>query len=526
MATPAPLREIRRPASRDTIRRMSGLSSVVVGDAAIALRCAEILQARGHPVLGVVTGDGRIAGWCAGRRIPCRFEGPRTPLTPAAVRGLVGGEDFDLLFSLHNLRIFPAELLALPRRMAINYHDALLPRYAGLHATTWALFQGEAEHGITWHRMTPEVDAGEILVQRRFPVPEDAGAWALNVACAEAAIDSFPELLAGLESGRLAPRPQETAGRSGFPGWRKPAPGCVIPWDLPAERISAFVRSLDFGAADNPLGTPKLLAPGGVLLVPCLEALERRSGQPASTVLAVGPEGIEVATATRDVRIPWDAAAEDLGLAPGVRLAVAAPDAERFAARERSLRRHEDVWIEALADLAPLAPPGFSPADEGEIEDSRETQVSEEVLTRLAELGPEIDGLLGALLAWLALEVGEPFDVAFGEPGLRREIVESGWGGLLAARPPLRVQMGRDASLRTFLERAEPGSRPSTRTGHLSARSDRSRAPSPLAAARGAGGRGRPSGGRRREAWARSGHGPRGGDLRGGRTADLEIQGI
>jgi methionyl-tRNA formyltransferase len=187
---------------------MSGLSCVVVGDAAITLRCAEVLLKRGHRVLGVVTGDGRIAGWCAERKIPCRFEAPRTPLAPEAVRELAGRGGFDLLFSLHNLWIFGAELLALPRRMAINYHDALLPRYGALHATTWAPFHGEAAHGITWNRMAPEVDAGEILVQRHVPIP-DVGVWTLNAAYTEAAIDSFPELLAGLESGRLAPRPQE-----------------------------------------------------------------------------------------------------------------------------------------------------------------------------------------------------------------------------------------------------------------------------------------------------------------------------
>ena len=431
---------------------MGGLSCVVVGDAAIALRCAEILRGRGHRVLGVVTGDGRIAGWCAGRQIPCRFAGPETPLGREEVLALTGGAGFDLLFSLHNLRIFPAGLLALPRRMAINYHDALLPRYGGLHATTWALFQGEAVHGITWHRMIPEVDGGEILAQREVAIPPDADAWALNVACTEAALASFPELLAGLETGALVPRPQSAAGRSWFPGWRKPAPGCVIPWDAPAEAVSAFVRCLDFGAADNPLGVPKLLAPGGVLRVRSLEILDRRSGEPAGTMLAAGPAGIVVATATRDVRLPWDAQAEGLGLVPGVRLAAAVPEGDRFASRERALRRHEGFWTAALEDLSPLAPPGF-PADGGDgDQESLASRLPAETLDRLAALGP-LDGvLLGAMLAWLGLEVGEPFDVALGEPALRGEIVRSGWDGLLAARPPLRVAAIGEQSFRTYLE--------------------------------------------------------------------------
>ena len=403
--------------------------------------------------------------------------------------------------------------------MAINYHDALLPRYGGLHATTWALFQGETMHGITWHRMTPEVDAGEILARREVPIPPDAGAWALNVACTEAAPASFPELLAGLETGTLVPRPQGAAGRSWFPGWRKPALGCVIPWDASAERVAAFVRCLDFGAADNPLGVPKLLAPGGVLWVRSLEILECRSGEPAGSVLAAGPEGIGVATATRDVRLPWDAKAEGLSLIPGVRLAAAPPEAGRFASRERALRRHEGFWTEVLEDLSPLAPPGFQ-ADAGEgDQESLEAQVPAVVLDRLAALGPVDDVLLGAVLSWLGREVGEPFDVALGEPALRGEIVAAGWAGLLASRPPLRVAMGGAASFRTISRRWRPSAgaaargtpTPSTcRSGcDGSARVRRSHRPSSSTSWSGRGAAG-----------ARSRDGPGGGDRRG-RTADL-----
>ena len=35
------------------------------------------------------------------------------------------------------------EVLRLPRRMAINFHDGPLPRYAGLNTPVWALLNGE-----------------------------------------------------------------------------------------------------------------------------------------------------------------------------------------------------------------------------------------------------------------------------------------------------------------------------------------------------------------------------------------------
>ena len=49
---------------------------------------------------------------------------------------------------------------------AINFHDGPLPGYAGLNVTTWALLAGEREHAVTWHLMTADVDAGEIVATR------------------------------------------------------------------------------------------------------------------------------------------------------------------------------------------------------------------------------------------------------------------------------------------------------------------------------------------------------------------------
>ncbi|HEX3525737.1 MAG TPA: AMP-binding protein, partial [Thermoanaerobaculia bacterium] len=401
---------------------MSRLGVLVVGDAGVTLRCAEILVARGHAVRGVVTGDGRVAGWAAGRGIACYFAPPEAPLGRADVLALTGGAPFDLLLSIHNLRILPGEVLSLPSRMAVNYHDALLPRYAGLHATTWALLAGERSHGITWHRMTEAVDAGEILLQRRFVVEPEDTAWTLNVRCAEAAAASFPELLERLAAGAAPaqPQPQDMAARTWFPGWRKPAPGCVVPWDAPAEMVSAFVRALDFGLADNPLGLPRLLAPGGPVVLHSVEVLARRSGLPPGTVVASGAAGVEIATATRNVLIPPVAAS--FRLVPGVRLPVEAPAAAELAARERVLWRHEGYWAAVLGDLAPLAPPGFIGEAGGET-----AEVVGEVSAEQEE------ELLAAVLQFLAFEVGQPIDVALGEPELRKD------GAFFAARLPIRI---------------------------------------------------------------------------------------
>lgn len=52
----------------------------------------------------------------------------------------------------------------------INYHNGLLPAYGGLKATAWSLYQEETDTGFTFHRMTKELDEGNILLQEKLPV--------------------------------------------------------------------------------------------------------------------------------------------------------------------------------------------------------------------------------------------------------------------------------------------------------------------------------------------------------------------
>nr|HRC86506.1 formyltransferase family protein [Thermoanaerobaculia bacterium] len=62
------------------------------------------------------------------------------------------------------------EVLALARHGGVNVHDALLPRYGGFAPINWAVARGEMETGVTAHRMSADLDLGDILVQRRVPI--------------------------------------------------------------------------------------------------------------------------------------------------------------------------------------------------------------------------------------------------------------------------------------------------------------------------------------------------------------------
>src|SRR5436190_13597910 len=125
---------------------LSILSAVLVGEGTLLCQCAEVLLTAGHEIRAIISSETTIQDWANERDIRCidRHEDVVEHLRDAP---------FDYLFSIVNLSLLSADLLALPRRGAINFHDSLLPKYAGMHATSWALMRREQVHGVTWHEM-------------------------------------------------------------------------------------------------------------------------------------------------------------------------------------------------------------------------------------------------------------------------------------------------------------------------------------------------------------------------------------
>ena len=61
----------------------------------------------------------------------------------------------------------------MPRLGSINVHPALLPRHRGPIPLAWALREGDAAWGSTWHRMDAELDTGNMLAQATVPIEDD-----------------------------------------------------------------------------------------------------------------------------------------------------------------------------------------------------------------------------------------------------------------------------------------------------------------------------------------------------------------
>lgn len=75
--------------------------------------------------------------------------------------------DPDTIFLLRCSHILDGDYVEPGEFDIINYHWLSLTEYAGRHLTFWAPYNGESEHGITFHKISKEVDEGEALVQKR-----------------------------------------------------------------------------------------------------------------------------------------------------------------------------------------------------------------------------------------------------------------------------------------------------------------------------------------------------------------------
>ena len=333
---------------------MTATTAVFVGDGSLLIQCARAWLESGRAIGWIASRDAGVLEWAGAGKLPLAFIAADGRFAPPE-----GG--FDYLFSIANLRVLPAGLIARARKLAINFHDGPLPRYAGLNATSWALMAQEKTHGVTWHEMTDRVDAGRIVRQACFAVGADDTALDLNARCYEAGLASFEEIVHDLDRGELLLQDQR-GERTYFAAARRPPALGTIDFRRSAAEIAALVRALDFGSYANPLALPKICLGDRLLVVRSARVLAEHATAPAGTVLRAGAEALQVATAQGDIEL---AGCYDIGgrapahsLAPGTVLPRLA-DAllQKLESRTPRIAMGEVFWREALAHLAPAELP-------------------------------------------------------------------------------------------------------------------------------------------------------------------------
>jgi natural product biosynthesis luciferase-like monooxygenase protein len=323
-------------------------NALIFGNESLTIQCAEALLARGHAIAALVTRNPDVRAWGQARGI-------RVETQDNGLSGRLSGQRVDWLLSIANLNVIPETVLSLADQ-AVNFHDGPLPRYAGLNAPVWAILNGEAQHGITWHRMVAGVDEGAILDQRLFDIAPNDTALTLNTKCFSAAIESFPSVLDALEA-NVPGQAQDLTQRSEYRRADRPAAAARLDFSQSAEQVSALVRALDHGNYANPLAIPKIEIDGRILLVTKADALPAGDGA-AGTVTEASEAGLIVTCADGAVHLAGlmdlDGAAvcpKSLGVA---HLASPAQDAGAITKAIAAAAPAEGAMRRMLAAIIPL----------------------------------------------------------------------------------------------------------------------------------------------------------------------------
>ncbi len=314
-----------------------------MGEQALAIQCGEILQGDGHAIAVVVTDDPGIARWA-------RTHDVRVLPASANLALELAGEPFDYLFSIANLAIIPDDVLALPSRAAINFHDGPLPRYAGLNAPAWALMNREDWYGVSFHEMRAEIDEGALLEQKTFEISPDETSLTLNTKCFEAGIEAFAALVPKLAAGTAEAVDQDPSARSYFGRYDRPANAAFVDLRRSAASLEALVRALDFGDRyENPLAAAKLQVGDRVVVVQEAEAVADAAG---GALIATGNGALRV-TRVADVSGEPLALEDVFGPEPAVRV-LDDETAQQLTELQDRLARSEPFWLRRLARLDPV----------------------------------------------------------------------------------------------------------------------------------------------------------------------------
>lgn len=271
------------------------LTCLLIGEDSLLIPCASLLLEKNHRINWVITPVKSIQCWCEINNVPW----------VTSFHELPRDEDItvDYLFSIVSSKILTQDNLKIARMGTINYHNSLLPQYAGLNATTWAMINDEKSHGITWHNVNDGLDKGDIVLQRKFPIHANDSALMLNLRCFEEAIKGFSDLITAIETATLTSQKQREEERSYFARDHVLPDLGFINWKTAsASWLNRLSRALSLGHYNNNVGLLKVCVEDSYLIVNEIELSHQDcESQGGGLILAIEKKGILVSTTSQPV---------------------------------------------------------------------------------------------------------------------------------------------------------------------------------------------------------------------------------
>ncbi len=154
----------------------------------------------GDQVSVVVTSNIKAGGILRAKRAGIEIISLPKPVKWLELTKVLKERQINHIFLLGFMKIIPVEFIQDWRDQIVNLHPSLLPLYPGLESIQRA-YEEKADVGVSVHRVIPEVDAGQILLQKRSCEKKDLGS--LSFEQVELKVHQDEQLLVRRSIGRL-----------------------------------------------------------------------------------------------------------------------------------------------------------------------------------------------------------------------------------------------------------------------------------------------------------------------------------
>jgi methionyl-tRNA formyltransferase len=129
-----------------------------------------------------------------------------------AVNQILKEQQPDLIIVVAYGQIIPEEMIDYPKYNCLNIHGSLLPRYRGAVPIEAALLNDDKETGVSILQMTPRLDDGPVVAEKKYQISDEHNAIDLREELSEIGAELLLAKLPDWISGELMPVEQEVLG--------------------------------------------------------------------------------------------------------------------------------------------------------------------------------------------------------------------------------------------------------------------------------------------------------------------------
>ena len=228
------------------------ISLVFAGTSDFSVRCLEFLLSLNYQVKAVITRPDRphsrglketkspVRQFSEEKNLP--LLAPKT-FTPAFLQR-IAEQECDLAVVCGYGNIVPASFFNCSSKGAVNIHPSLLPRWRGAAPIERAIMAGDKKTGVCLQVMTEQLDAGDIIGQREFPIEEEETAVEIYQKALKATEELLQNTLIDYVKGRIQPISQK--GEVTFAKKIRKEES-LIHWNRSASEIHNQIRALASG---------------------------------------------------------------------------------------------------------------------------------------------------------------------------------------------------------------------------------------------------------------------------------------